>query len=105
MIIRQRRRKTVDTALCSGPGKVGQAIALTGADHGTALLTESRYVLDRDEQFEAGEILTDVRVGLSTGLDRPWRFLLAGNPHVSVSHGKAIAKQRPARRKCCAIQK
>jgi DNA-3-methyladenine glycosylase len=97
-LIRQRRRQPADTDLCSGPGKVGQAIALSGSDHGTSLLTETRHVLSRDDQFDAGKILTDVRVGLSTGLDRPWRFLLAGNAHVSIPHGKAIAKKRPARR-------
>ena len=63
-------------------------------DHGSSVLTRRRFLLPREEQFEPSQIMTDVRVGLSVGLDRQWRFLLNGNPYVSVPHGNARAKVR-----------
>ena len=91
----QLRRKTQNaTQRCSGPGKTGQALSLGSSDHGSSVLTRRRFLLPRDEQFESSQIVTDVRVGLSVGLDRQWRFLLKGNPHVSVPQGKALAKSR-----------
>ena len=92
--IQLRRRTENTTQLCSGPGKIGQALALGSSDHGSTVLTHRRFLLPREEQFEPSQIMTDVRVGLSVGLDRQWRFLLNGNPHVSVPHGKARAKAR-----------
>jgi len=91
----QLRRKTENaTQLCSGPGKIGQALSLGSSDHGSSVLTHRRFLLPREGQFEPSQIMTDARVGLSVGLDRQWRFLLKGNPHVSVPHGKALAKSR-----------
>ena len=91
----QVRRKTQNaTHLCSGPGKIGQALSLGCSDHGSSVLTHRRFLLPRNEQFDSSQIVTDARLGLSVGLDRPWRFLLKGNPHVSVPHGKALAKSR-----------
>ena len=91
----QLRRKTQNaTQLCSGPGKIGQALSLGSSDHGSSVLTRRRFLLPREQQFEPSQIVTDARVGISVGLDRQWRFLLRGNPHVSVPHGKALAKSR-----------
>ena len=97
--IQLRRKSRNVTQLCSGPGKIGQALSLGITDHGSSVLTCQRFLLPREEQSEPLEIVTDVRVGLSVGLDRPWRFLLKGNAHVSVPHGKAIAKSRTRLRK------
>lgn len=92
--IQLRRRTRSATQLCSGPGKIGQALWLGSSDHGSSLLTRQRFLLPREVRFEPSEIVTDARVGLSVGLDRQWRFLLKGNPHVSVPQGKALAKSR-----------
>lgn len=92
--IQLRRKIQNATRLCSGPGKIGQALSLGSGDHGSSVLTHRRFLLPRDVQFEPSQIQTDVRVGLSVGLDREWRFLLHGNPHVSVPQGKALAKSR-----------
>ncbi len=92
--IQSRRRTESFTALCSGPGKLGQALALQREDHGSSLLTRRRHLRPRPEDFDASTIAADVRVGLSVALDREWRFLLPGSKHVSVPHGKAITKSR-----------
>lgn len=96
----ERRRKTETwTQLCSGPGKIGQAFLLQHRDHGSSLLTSRRFLNSRMAGFEESQIVTDARVGLSVGLDREWRFLMQGDPHVSVPHGKALCKARSRLRK------
>lgn len=92
--MQRRRGQTSLTALCSGPGKLGRAIGLRREDHGTSLLTDIRCIRTRSPDFDSSTIVCDVRVGLSTAIDRPWRFLIADNPHVSVAAGKAFAKRR-----------
>ncbi len=97
--MQQRRGQLSLTALCSGPGKLGQAIGLGRDDHGKSLLTLRRGVRPRCADFEEDAIMCDIRVGLSSALDRCWRFLITGNPHVSVPAGKAWSKRRPSLRR------
>lgn len=92
--IELRRKTKKVTQLCSGPGKVGQALLLRQHDHGSSIVTNRRFLLPRSPDFEASGIVADARVGLSVGLDRQWRFLLEGNRHVSVPPGKALGKAR-----------
>ena len=94
--MQQRRRQTSVTALCSGPSKLGQAIGLGRDDHGKSLVTLRRGVRPRAADFDDDSIMCDIRVGLSTALDRSWRFLIAGNPHVGVPAGKAWSRRRPS---------
>ena len=76
--MRERRRQEALQALCSGPGKLGQALGLTGADHGSDL-TASVFCQDGSP-----EILADRRIGISKAVDFPWRFLEKDSPWVSV---------------------
>lgn len=93
-LMQQRRRQQRLSALCSGPGKLGQALGLSGEDHGRSLLSSTRHILPRPRGTESPVIASDVRVGISQGLDRLWRFLVTGNPHVSVPPGQALRKRR-----------
>jgi DNA-3-methyladenine glycosylase len=70
-----------DTGLCSGPGKLTEAL---GVD-----LRHNDLPLDRDpfEVLEpAGkrpEVVTGPRIGITKAVDLPWRFSAAGSPYVS----------------------
>ena len=77
-VMQERRRQRPLRALCSGPGKLGQALGLTGADHGSDL-TGSVY-----QGQGTPEILTDRRIGISKAVEFPWRFLEKDSPWVSV---------------------
>ena len=70
------------TSLCSGPGKLAQALGVTGQDHGRD------FCDDLGVRFfppaAAVDVETDVRVGISRAEDLPWRFLLRGSGHISV---------------------
>ena len=80
--------------LCSGPGKLGVALGIGAADHGTPLVDQSRRGIRPRPPGGSPEILSDVRVGITKAADLPWRFLVADNPHVSVAAGKVKKLKR-----------
>jgi DNA-3-methyladenine glycosylase len=67
--------------LCSGPGKLCQALGITLDLHGTDLVTSDRLWIAPGAPVL--EVTTSGRVGISRGQDHEWRFWEAGNPHVS----------------------
>ena len=72
--------------LASGPGRLCQALAITRAGfNGADLLdSEGELLLAEDESnAPLGEVLVTPRIGIRKAAERPLRFLLAGNPHVS----------------------
>jgi DNA-3-methyladenine glycosylase len=78
----RKSKITNPSALCSGPGKLAQALGVTGRDHGLDLCTDdARCFLPRKDPVE---VTADVRVGISRAAHLPWRFLLRGSPFVSV---------------------
>jgi DNA-3-methyladenine glycosylase len=82
-----RARRGVEDArlLCSGPGRLCQALAVTRKEDG-APLDEARFHLLRRKQEP--EILVGPRIGITQAPDMPWRFGLAGSPFVSRPFGR-----------------
>jgi DNA-3-methyladenine glycosylase len=78
------------TDLCSGPGKLAQALGVTGKDHGRDFCGDARILLMSPES--SVEVATCIRIGISRAQHLPWRFLLADNGHVSVPHGVPARK-------------
>lgn len=68
-------------ALCSGPAKLCQALAIDRSQDGIDLF------VDRSMWIEPGELSETVRVtpriGISRDAERPWRFIIDGNPFLS----------------------
>jgi DNA-3-methyladenine glycosylase len=88
--IRRRRGVESDLELCSGPGKLTEALGITLAANGADLGHDPFLLLPREPDW-SGEIVTGARVGITKAVDRPWRFALAGNPHVSRPKPKPAA--------------
>ena len=85
----RRRNKQRVQDLCSGPGKAGVALGVTGVHHGTIMAGRGRPEdcgLRPSDMRPA--VVSDIRVGISRAVDRRWRFLAANHPHVSVPHGR-----------------
>jgi len=83
-LMKARRGIGAERALCSGPGKLTQAMAITKAHYGVDLLDDdSPLRLERPEEDGEFEIVTNERVGISRARDLERRFYLKGNPHVS----------------------
>ena len=85
--IQQRRRGVEDVrALCSGPGKLCQALGVTREQDGLALDRKPFRLEDRDDP---PEIVTAPRIGLTRATELNWRYLEAGSPYVSRGRPRA----------------
>jgi DNA-3-methyladenine glycosylase len=70
-------------ALCSGPGKLTIAMGIGGEHHGADLCSKPTTAFHGPAE-SAIQRCSDVRIGISKAAHHPWRFLVAGNPFVSV---------------------
>ena len=68
--------------LCSGPGKLTEALGVGLDANGADLGAEPFLLLPREAGW-SGRIATGPRVGISKAVERPWRFSLAGSRFVS----------------------
>ena len=75
-LMRERRGPVPDRDLCRGPGRLCGALAITGALDGQPLDTAPFTLRNRLAQ---PNIVTGVRIGITRGADKPWRFGLAGS--------------------------
>jgi DNA-3-methyladenine glycosylase len=93
-----RRRRGVDRPeqLCSGPGKLTEALGVGLAENGADLGRDPFLLLSREPDW-SGEILTGPRIGITKAVDRPWRFCAAGSPHVSRPHPRTASNSHPGR--------
>lgn len=71
-----------DRDLTNGPGKLTQAFGLDGSHHGLPLTAPPLYLAAPPEPLTV-PIATSSRIGLTRGIDRPWRFFIQGNAYVS----------------------
>jgi DNA-3-methyladenine glycosylase len=78
----QRQRRAVEDLrkLCSGPGKLCQALAITGEHDGLAL---DRPPFRLEERREVPQIATGPRIGITRAAELPWRYGLEGSPFLS----------------------
>ena len=86
-IMRNRRGVMDERLLCSGPGKLCQALGIGLDWHGTDLVTSDALWIAPGEL--ARDVSTSSRIGISRGQEHPWRFWITGNPHVS-AHRRAL---------------
>jgi len=90
-VMKERRGPAVrkDRDLGSGPGKLCAALGIEVRHDGIDLLDEAsavRLMVPADVTSlndEALDVVSGPRVGISKAVERPWRFALRGNPHVS----------------------
>jgi DNA-3-methyladenine glycosylase len=77
----QRRRKLHDErSLCSGPGKLTEALAITHDHNGLALDAPPFALYARSQK---PDIVTGIRIGLTKAVDLPWRYGLKGSKFLS----------------------
>jgi DNA-3-methyladenine glycosylase len=82
-VMRERRGVGRVTELCSGPGKLTQALAI-GLELNTAsLVTGPVRIRERPAEWRRPRIVTGPRIGITRAADLPWRFCALGTPHVS----------------------
>jgi DNA-3-methyladenine glycosylase len=81
-----RRRGTNDPrALCSGPGRLCQALGIDRAENGLDLVRGRELLLLEGAPVPPSEISVGSRVGITSGTERPWRFSVRGDRFVSLA--------------------
>ena len=80
-----KKRRGVDDIhkLCSGPGKLTQALDITGRDHEMNLCGDPRHGF-KERATEGLDVVADARIGITRSAHHPWRFTLRGSEFVSV---------------------
>jgi DNA-3-methyladenine glycosylase len=81
---RQRSRRCLDDvrALCSGPGKLCQALGITDEHDGLPL---DRPPFRLEERREVPDIATGPRVGITRATELSWRYMQGGSLFLSRS--------------------
>ena len=78
--MRRRRGLAEARLLCSGPGRLCEALAITGAHNGLALDQQPFELRARDQPVD---VAFGVRIGLTKAVELPWRYGLAGSRFLS----------------------
>jgi DNA-3-methyladenine glycosylase len=79
-VMRRRRGVTDERLLCSGPGRLSEALGITDAQYGLPLDTPPFEIFARADDVE---IAVGPRIGLTKAIERPWRYGLEGSRFVS----------------------
>jgi DNA-3-methyladenine glycosylase len=78
--MRRRRKLNDERLLCSGPGKLTEAIGITNAHTGLPLDAPPVAIYAR---VNKPDIVTGVRIGITKAADLPWRYGLKGSQFLS----------------------
>jgi len=85
LMARRRSRSASARDLANGPGKLTQALAITGTDYGADLCAEDLFLENTGYRPVIGR---SPRINVAYAGDwarKPWRFYERGNRYVSVS--------------------
>ena len=78
--MRRRRGVKDERLLCSGPGRLCEALGVTHAHNGLALDAPPFRLYARDGAIE---VLTGLRIGITKAVELPWRYGLKGSRFLS----------------------
>ena len=82
-LMKKRRGVDDERRLCSGPGKLAEAFAITNRHHEMNLCLDQRHCF----AWSSGEdvdVVADERIGITRSAHHPWRFTVRGSKFVSV---------------------
>jgi len=74
--MRRRRRLMDERLLCSGPGRLAQAMGVTDKHNGLAL---DRRPFELIARRDKPEVVAGVRIGITKAVELPWRYGLKGS--------------------------
>ena len=87
-VMQQRRGRVQLRNLCSGPGKLTQALAITLACNGVTLTHGPLQIFSATsfpgfDPIDEPDIIRTTRIGITKSADLPLRFMIKGNQYVS----------------------
>jgi DNA-3-methyladenine glycosylase len=78
--MRRRRGLHDERSLCSGPGKLCEALGITAAHNGLPL---DAPPIALQARIGSVEVVSGVRIGITKAVDLPWRYGLKGSRFLS----------------------
>ena len=81
--MRARRGREGVEELCSGPGKLTQALEIGLGLNASSLVAGPLRILPRSPERPAPALVASERIGITKAVELPWRFSLAGSRLVS----------------------
>jgi DNA-3-methyladenine glycosylase len=87
--MRRRRGLRDERLLCSGPGRLCEALGVTIAHNGLALNKPPFKLIAREEK---PDVLAGARIGITKAAELPWRYGLKGSRYLSRPFREAAAK-------------
>jgi DNA-3-methyladenine glycosylase len=78
--MRRRRGVADERLLCSGPGRLCQALRVTALHNGLVLDRPPFELFAREDDVE---VVAGPRIGLTKAVDKPWRYGLKGSRFLS----------------------
>ena len=82
-VMQTNRGRSLVTDLCSGPGKITKALAVDRSLDAADLVRGPTVWIEEGEPLASESIARGIRVGVSAGLDKDWRFVERGSPFLS----------------------
>ena len=82
-LMRERRRLERVEDLCSGPGKLTQALGIDLSLNGADLVRGPVMIYGRLEAWTDVEVAASKRIGITKAADLPWRFYALGSRYLS----------------------
>jgi DNA-3-methyladenine glycosylase len=81
--MRARRGVQRVESLCSGPGKLTQALGIELEHNGVDLMRGPIVVAEPEAGWREVGVSVDRRIGISKAVELPWRFCVTGSPFLS----------------------
>jgi DNA-3-methyladenine glycosylase len=81
--MRARRGLLNAQDLCSGPGKLTQALGIELTENDTDLAAGPVTIHPREPAWREQRVIASERIGITKAVELPWRFSAEGSRHVS----------------------
>jgi DNA-3-methyladenine glycosylase len=82
-LMQQRRQTNILKNLCSGPGKLVQALEIHKRMNDWHILNSDLKLIEPSMKLPDNEIVTTTRIGITQGADLPYRFYIKNNIFIS----------------------
>jgi DNA-3-methyladenine glycosylase len=81
--MRERRGRDDPEGLCSGPGKLTEALGVGQSLNGTDLAEPPFRISPREASWKHAEIVAGPRIGITKAAELPWRYCVKDSRYVS----------------------
>jgi DNA-3-methyladenine glycosylase len=91
-LMRERRGQERIESLCSGPGKLAEALGIDLSLNGADLFQPPFELSDPAGEWATVDVVTGPRIGITKAAELPWRYCVSGSRFVSRPWPDAVEK-------------